>query len=236
MSKRKRNLIILVGALALLVVVAVVASRGKHADVTRGTTQRLSYTTFTVKLPENGVVMRPMAATFRRSIAGNIGQIYVQAGDRGKRGRTARDDRQSDDPVQRCGLRSRLQLRPTRTSRRGSGLKKSTQGRVSGAGRYEQLRTRSSPARVRRRRLAVRQQGYSAQPARSRQGQTRSGASRLRSIRATTKLGAISGFNGSSRPMRRKRPPQSADRQRAEPATVRRSCRFARRSTARSKP
>ena len=80
MSKRTRNLIIIAGALALLVVVAVVASRGKHADVAEVRLQKLSYTTFTVKLPENGVVMHQRAATIPALVGGNLGQIFVQAG------------------------------------------------------------------------------------------------------------------------------------------------------------
>jgi HlyD family secretion protein len=80
MSKRTRNLIIIAGALALLVVVAVVASRGKHADVAEVRLQKLSYTTFTVKLPENGVVMHERAATIPALVGGNLGQIFVQAG------------------------------------------------------------------------------------------------------------------------------------------------------------
>ena len=80
MSKRTRNLIIIAGALALLVVVAVVASRGKHADVAEVRLQKLSYTTFTVKLPENGVVMHERAATIPALVGGNLGRIFVQAG------------------------------------------------------------------------------------------------------------------------------------------------------------
>jgi len=80
MSKRTRNLIIILGALALLVVVAVFASRNKHADVTEVRLKKLAYTTFTVKLPENGVVMHELAATIPALVGGNLGQIFVQAG------------------------------------------------------------------------------------------------------------------------------------------------------------
>ncbi len=80
MSKRTRNLIIIAGALALLVIVAVFASRGKHADVAEVRLQKLSYATFTVKLPENGVVMHERAATIPALVGGNLGQIFVQAG------------------------------------------------------------------------------------------------------------------------------------------------------------
>jgi HlyD family secretion protein len=80
MSKRTRNLIIIAGALVLLVIVTVVATRGKHADVAEVRLQKLSYTTFTVKLPENGVVMHERAATIPALVGGNLGQIFVQAG------------------------------------------------------------------------------------------------------------------------------------------------------------
>jgi RND family efflux transporter MFP subunit len=80
MSKRTRNLIIIGGALALLVVVAVIASKSKHTEATEARLQKLTYSTFTVKLPENGVVMHELAATIPALVGGNIGQIFVQAG------------------------------------------------------------------------------------------------------------------------------------------------------------
>jgi RND family efflux transporter MFP subunit len=80
MSKRTRNIVIILGALALLIVVAIVASRGKHADVAEVRIEKLAYTTFTTKLPENGVVMHERAATIPALVGGNLGQIFVQAG------------------------------------------------------------------------------------------------------------------------------------------------------------
>jgi RND family efflux transporter MFP subunit len=80
MSKRTRNLIILAGALVLLVIVAVVASRNQHAAATEARLQTVKYTTFTVKLPENGVVMHERAATIPALVGGNLGQMLVQAG------------------------------------------------------------------------------------------------------------------------------------------------------------
>lgn len=79
---RKRNLIILVVALVLIVGIALIASRRGSGDALAVKTQRLRLTTFVVKLPENGVVMRPVAATVPSLIAGNIANIYVRAGDR----------------------------------------------------------------------------------------------------------------------------------------------------------
>ncbi|HEY1867657.1 MAG TPA: efflux RND transporter periplasmic adaptor subunit [Candidatus Cybelea sp.] len=78
--KRVRNLIVLFAALAIVVGIGVAASR-RNAGALAVPTQRVTRTTFTVKLPENGVVMRPRTATIPTLLAGNIGQIYVKAGD-----------------------------------------------------------------------------------------------------------------------------------------------------------
>jgi HlyD family secretion protein len=78
--KRVRNLIILLVGLAIVIAVAIVASR-RNASVLAVPTQRITPTTFAVKLPENGVVMRPKTATIPTLLTGNIGQIYVKAGD-----------------------------------------------------------------------------------------------------------------------------------------------------------
>jgi HlyD family secretion protein len=80
--KRTRNLIVLAVALAVIVVVAVFASHRGGGDSLLAKTVRVKPSTFTVKLPENGVVMRPLAATVPTLVAGNVGQIYVKAGDR----------------------------------------------------------------------------------------------------------------------------------------------------------
>jgi HlyD family secretion protein len=79
---RKRNLVILVVALVLIVGIALFASRRGSGEALAVKTQRIALTTFVVKLPENGVVMRPLAATVPSLIAGNIANIYVRAGDR----------------------------------------------------------------------------------------------------------------------------------------------------------
>ncbi|HEY5426944.1 MAG TPA: efflux RND transporter periplasmic adaptor subunit, partial [Candidatus Tumulicola sp.] len=80
--KRTRNLIILAVAAIAIVVIAVFASHRGSGDALAVKTQRVVLTTFTVKLPENGVVMRPLVATIPTLVAGNIGNIYVKAGDR----------------------------------------------------------------------------------------------------------------------------------------------------------
>jgi len=77
---RTRNLIIIALVLAVLVAVAALTGkRGEHAVAVQ--TQTLRYTTFEAKLPENGVVQHPRAATVPTLIAGNIQDIYVRSGD-----------------------------------------------------------------------------------------------------------------------------------------------------------
>ncbi|MGA8535188.1 MAG: efflux RND transporter periplasmic adaptor subunit [Candidatus Tumulicola sp.] len=79
---RTRNLIILAVAIVVIIGIAIVASRRGGGEALAVKMQRVSLTTFTVKLPENGVVMRPMGATIPTLVAGNIGSMYVKAGDR----------------------------------------------------------------------------------------------------------------------------------------------------------
>lgn len=80
--KRTRNIVILVVALAAIVVLALVGSRRDGDSATPVKMQKVAYRSFTVKLPENGVVQRPMTVTVPSLVAGNIGRIYVKAGDR----------------------------------------------------------------------------------------------------------------------------------------------------------
>jgi RND family efflux transporter MFP subunit len=77
--KRIRNLVIIVAALAIVIGIAVFS---RHADKTIGVqVQKVILGTFTVKLPENGVLQRPHTETIPALVAGNIGHIYVRAGD-----------------------------------------------------------------------------------------------------------------------------------------------------------
>ncbi|MDE2482668.1 MAG: efflux RND transporter periplasmic adaptor subunit [bacterium] len=85
MNPRTRNAIIVLAALVAVVVVAVFAShRGSTALPVK--IQRLTYSTFTVKLPENGTIMHPQTATVPALVAGNLDHIYVKAGERVSRG------------------------------------------------------------------------------------------------------------------------------------------------------
>lgn len=79
---RTRNLIILAIAVIAIILIALVAARRGGNDALAVKMQRITPATFTVKLPENGVVMRPLTATIPTLVAGNIGAIYARAGDR----------------------------------------------------------------------------------------------------------------------------------------------------------
>ncbi len=78
--KRTRNIIIVVVALVAIVAVALFASRGHKHTVVAVKTAKVSYGSFSVKLPENGVVQRPTTITVPTLVAGNISRIYVKAG------------------------------------------------------------------------------------------------------------------------------------------------------------
>jgi HlyD family secretion protein len=76
---RTRNAIIIVAALVIVVVFAVVA--GRHGDSSiPAKLETVKYTAFTVKLPENGVVMNSTTVTVPTLVGGNIGQILVKPG------------------------------------------------------------------------------------------------------------------------------------------------------------
>lgn len=79
--KRVRNLIIILAVLAGIVAVAALAGkRGPDAVAVKTITVKAG--SFQTKLPENGVVQRPQVVTVPTLVAGNIGKIYVRAGDR----------------------------------------------------------------------------------------------------------------------------------------------------------
>jgi HlyD family secretion protein len=79
---RLRNTIIVIVVLAAIAVAGVAMSRHTDAAAIPVPMHRVSYTTFVVKLPENGVVMRPSTVTIPTLITGNIGHIYAKEGDR----------------------------------------------------------------------------------------------------------------------------------------------------------
>lgn len=80
MKKRTRNVIIIAGGLVVLIALAAIAGRGRSGDALEVRMQKVSYAPFTVKLPENGVVMHERAATIPVLVSGNIGRMLVRAG------------------------------------------------------------------------------------------------------------------------------------------------------------
>jgi HlyD family secretion protein len=79
---RTRNIIIVVAVLLVIVVFAVFASKRGDSAATPAKLQKVGYSTFTVKLPENGVVQNADTVTVPSLVAGNIGKIYVKPGSR----------------------------------------------------------------------------------------------------------------------------------------------------------
>jgi HlyD family secretion protein len=80
--QRTRNLAIVLIALAAIVGIALYAARHAQRDDVAVKMETVTLKPFTVKLPENGVVMRPLTQTIPTLVAGNIERILVKAGDR----------------------------------------------------------------------------------------------------------------------------------------------------------
>lgn len=80
MQKRTRNLLIILGAIVLLIVVVALAGRGKN-NAMEVKTQKIALSTFETKLPESGVIQHPGVQTIPALVAGNLGRVYVKAGD-----------------------------------------------------------------------------------------------------------------------------------------------------------
>jgi multidrug efflux pump subunit AcrA (membrane-fusion protein) len=76
---RRRNLVIILVALVVVVALGVVAARPRGAAVTARVVT-VTYTTYQTKLPETGVVQRPQTQTLAALVPGNLGAIYVHPG------------------------------------------------------------------------------------------------------------------------------------------------------------
>ncbi len=77
---RTRNAAIVVAALLIVVVVAVVSAHRNGGAELPAMLQTVKYSAFSVKLPENGVVMNSTTVTVPTLVGGNIGQIYAKPG------------------------------------------------------------------------------------------------------------------------------------------------------------
>ncbi len=79
--KRLGVLVAVIVGIAAVLFIAKVGNRGDSASGVPAKLVTVHRTTFQTKLPENGVVQHPRAATVPTLISGNIGEIYVKAGD-----------------------------------------------------------------------------------------------------------------------------------------------------------
>ena len=78
---RRRNTIIVIAGIVVLLVAGAVASRARGGSALPVRIVTVSYGTFTTRLPETGVVQRPRLVSLPAFVGGNIGTIFVKAGD-----------------------------------------------------------------------------------------------------------------------------------------------------------
>lgn len=81
----RRTTLLAFAAIALVVIVgSIAARRGGHPTPVREVV--VHYATFRTKLPETGVVQLPKVVTIPAGAAGNVGDVFVRAGDRVAKG------------------------------------------------------------------------------------------------------------------------------------------------------
>ncbi|HEY9085306.1 MAG TPA: efflux RND transporter periplasmic adaptor subunit [Candidatus Tyrphobacter sp.] len=78
---RSRNLLIVLGGIAVVVLIAVFSHGGRQPGLPV-TTATVAYAPFSVKLAENGVVMSPHTQTVPSLVAGNLESLDVHEGER----------------------------------------------------------------------------------------------------------------------------------------------------------
>jgi len=78
---RRRNTLIVIAGLVLVVVLAIIATRGRSSAVPVRMV-KVHYGNLLTTLPETGVVQRPLVVTLPAQVSGNMGLIEVKAGDR----------------------------------------------------------------------------------------------------------------------------------------------------------
>ena len=81
MNRRRRNLIIALVALVLIVGVGALAAR-PHGTAPTARVVTTAYAHFQTKLPETGLVQRPQLQSLTALVSGNVQQIYVRPGQR----------------------------------------------------------------------------------------------------------------------------------------------------------
>jgi RND family efflux transporter MFP subunit len=77
---RRRNTLFVIGGLALLIVFGVVATRLRAPAALPVRIERVAYGTFSVKLPETGVIQEPRLITIPAGVGGNLGTVLVRSG------------------------------------------------------------------------------------------------------------------------------------------------------------
>ena len=78
-NRRRRNVIVLVVALAAIVLVGAFAAR-PHGDAMTARVYTVAYTRYETRLPETGQVQRPQTQTLAALVAGNVEHILVRPG------------------------------------------------------------------------------------------------------------------------------------------------------------
>jgi RND family efflux transporter MFP subunit len=82
---RRRNIIILLAGLLVVIVLGAIAAR-PQGKAPPARVVKVTYTRFQTKLPETGVVQRPETQTLAALVAGNVDRIYVHPGQHVSRG------------------------------------------------------------------------------------------------------------------------------------------------------
>ena len=82
---RRRNALIAIGGIVLIVIAGLVVHRGQNALAVQE--RVVHYADFQTKLPETGVIQLPRTVTIPAGVSGNIEAIFVKAGDRVAAGR-----------------------------------------------------------------------------------------------------------------------------------------------------
>jgi RND family efflux transporter MFP subunit len=82
MDAGRRKFVIIAGSVLLLVLVVIVVARQMRSQPRIVREQTVGNASFTISLPESGVIQYPQIQTMSTQISGNIGRIFVKTGDR----------------------------------------------------------------------------------------------------------------------------------------------------------
>jgi multidrug resistance efflux pump len=79
--KRRRNRLLAVAGLALVVAIGVFALNRNKDDAIEAKLETVAYTRFITRLPETGVVQRPQTRTLTALVPGDVANVFVKPGD-----------------------------------------------------------------------------------------------------------------------------------------------------------